>query len=331
MVRPRRSERVRFRRALVASWVAHGLVVAWIAISLPESKPPEPPEPPAVEMDFTQSGPPSMPHKADHAAPKPVPAPAPVRHEAPPAPTPPKAAPTEEPPPPPPPPQPVPPPAPSPPTPLPPVKLPPKMVDQSEAPLRAAPPPPAPPAPAKMVAPPTPEATKATELPETPQFSHLTQPNKPKKAAPDSHSLLATLDAFRADQKQTHAPTARANPDQGGAPDGGGVPNGDITRALNVADQKAIGASVRRCYAEDTAARDYATFNAHLVVTVDASGEARIVKFAPETAAKMASDPSYRALAERARDAVLSPECAKLPIPPKLLGQTHELRFVFRP
>jgi len=331
MVRPRRSERVRFRRALVASWVAHGALVLWLAARWPETKPPEPPEPPAVEMEFTQSGPPSMPHKADKPAPKPAPAPAPVRHEAPPSPTPPLKAPTTEPPPPPPPPQPVPAPAPSKPQPLPPVKLPPKIVDESAEPLKAAPPKPTPPTPSHMVAPPQPETTKADQLPETPQFSHLTQPNKPKKAAPDSHSLLSTLDSFRADQKQTHAPNARANPDQGGAPEGGGVPNGDITRSLSVVDQKAIGASVRRCYSEDTAARDYASFVAHLVVTVDATGEARIVKFAPETASKMASDSSYRALAERARDAVLSPTCSKLPIPAKLLGQTREIKFVFRP
>lgn len=295
------------------------------------SKPPEPKEPPPIEMEFENAGPPAVPHKADKPAPKPAPAPAPVPNDAPPSPTPPLPKQTEEPPPPPPPPQPVPPPAESKPTPLPPVKMPPKVVDESAEPLKAAPPKPSPPSPSHQVAPPSPQTQPVDKLPETPTFSHITQPNAAKKTQADSHSLLATLDSFRADQKQTHAPKARANPQQGGAPNGGGVPNGDITRALSAADQRAIGGSVRRCYAEDTEARNYASFSAHLIVTVDASGEARLARFAPDTQAKVNSDPSYRALAERARDAVLSPTCSKLPIPSNLLGKTHELRFVFRP
>ncbi|MFT9299124.1 MAG: energy transducer TonB, partial [Gluconobacter sp.] len=233
--------------------------------------------------------------------------------------------------PPPPPPQPVPPTPETKPQPLPPTKLPPKITEPSPEPVPASPPKPSPPSKSAMVAPPSPQTQKADKLPDTPKFSHLTQPNASKNTQADSHSLLATLDSFRSDQKQTHAPKAKANPPQGGAPDGGGVPNGDITKSLSMADQKAIGGSVRRCYTEDTEARNYASFVAHLIVTVDATGEARLVKYAPDTAAKMAADPSYRVLAERARDAVLSPTCAHLPIPSNLLGQTHQLRFVFRP
>ena len=40
---------------------------------------------------------------------------------------------------------------------------------------------------------------------------------------------------------------------------------------------------------------------------------------------------SYRALAERARDAVLNPTCSRLPIPANMLGKTQQLSFVFRP
>ncbi|GBR02645.1 hypothetical protein AOE01nite_19260 [Acetobacter oeni] len=168
-------------------------------------------------------------------------------------------------------------------------------------------------------------------MPDTALPSHITQPNKAKKTAPDTHSLLETLDSFREDSKQTHAPKAAANPRQGGAPNGGGTPDGDITTSMGTGDQRAIGGEVRRCYTEDTAAKDYASFSAHLIVTVDATGEARIVSFAPDTQARMNADTSYRALAERARAAVLSPTCSKLPIPKNLLGQTRQLKFVFRP
>ncbi|QDH17289.1 energy transducer TonB [Swingsia samuiensis] len=331
MVRPRRSDRRCFRAALLGSVGIHAALILFFVLKTPFQKPPEPPEPPAVQMEFDTPGPPTHPIKAERPAPKPAPAPAPVKNAAPPAPTPPVKAPTEEPPPPPPPPQPVPPPPETKPVKLPPMKLPPKLTSPTPEAVRAAPPRPSPPSPSRMVAPPSPQTHPTDKLPDTPKFSHFTQPNASKHTQSDSHSLLATLDSFRADQKQTHSPHSRPNPPQGGAPGGGGVPNGDITQGLSAAEQRAVGASVRRCYTEDTEARDYAKFFAHMIVTVDSTGEARLVNFAPDTLAKMRSDPSYRAFAERARDAVLSPTCAHLPIPAHLLGRTGKMRFVFRP
>ena len=109
------------------------------------------------------------------------------------------------------------------------------------------------------------------------------------------------------------------------------MPYGNITSALSAAEQHAIGNSVKRCYTEDTEARNYATFSAHMIVTVDGTGVARMVQFAPETIARMNADPSYRAFAERASMAVRDPSCANLPLPPSQLGQPHQLNFVFRP
>ena len=164
-----------------------------------------------------------------------------------------------------------------------------------------------------------------------PRDTHITQPNQTRNATPDTHSLLATLEAFKADQKQTTPPKHHTNPPQGGSPEGGGVPYGNITSALSAAEQHAIGSSVKRCYTEDTEARNYATFSAHMIVTVDGTGEARMVQFAPETVARMNADPSYRVFAERARMAVQDPSCASLPLPASQLGQPHKLSFVFRP
>ncbi len=290
---------------------------------MPQGKPPEPPEPPAVEMQFT--GPPSASQKADQATP-PRP-PAPVPSPAPPSPTPPEKLPVEEAPPPPPPPPPAPPPPEAVPSPLPPLPVPPKLQEPSPEPVRAPPPLPSPPAPSHAVSPPTPTPAPLPALPRMTLPSHLTQPNQTKNAAPDTHSLMATLEKLRADQPQTHPPHARANPAQGGAPSRGR----DITASLSAGEQHAIGIEVRRCYSEDTEARNYAQFQAHLTVTVDAAGEVRQVEFSDQDRARMASDPAYRALAERARAAVMSPVCARLPLPPSELGQVHQIKFVFRP
>lgn len=333
MARPRRSDQIILRRSLYLSGSAHVALLLALLITLPPPKPPEEPPQPTIEMQFEQSdaqeGGPAA--KAEKAAAEPKP-PAPEEKEAPPTPEPPKDVPNEEAPPPPPPPQPVPPP----PVPesekLPDVPLPPKAEEPSPEVVKTPPSPPSPVQPTNSVAPPSPITQPTDTLPDAAVPSHITQPNKAKKSQAESHSLLETLDTFRADQKQTHAPKARANPVAGGAPKGGGSPVGsNITGSLSAGQQKAIGAAVRRCYTEDTAAKDYASFVAHLVVTVDGTGEARIVQFAPETQARMNADSSYRALAERARAAVLSPTCAKLPIPKELLGQPRQLKFVFRP
>ena len=330
MVRPRRSEQILLRRSLYLSGGAHIALLLALLLSLPAPKPPEEP-PPVVEMQFESADSGGSTAKADKPSPTPAPAPAPVPNDAPPTPEPPKPVPNEESPPPPPPPQPIPPP----PVPeaekLPDTPIPPKADEPSPDVVKTPPSPPSPPKATPSVAPPSPVTEPTDTLPDTPIPSHITQPNKAKKTQTDSHSLLETLDSFRSDQKQTHAPTAKANPVQGGAPNGGGSPTGDITRSLSVGEQKAIGGAVRRCYTEDTAAKNYATFVAHLIVTVDATGEARIVQFAPQTQAQMNADPSYRALAERARAAVLSPTYSKLPIPKNLLGQTRQLKFIFRP
>lgn len=331
-----RSERKIFKCSFLASIGTHVgiflliLLLPWLIQFSPA---PKPPEDKAVEVEFTSdSNGQEIPAKAEVDSPNPN-APAPEKIEAPPAPTSPLNEPFEETPPPPPPPPPMPPPPEAiskletQPSPLP-------KAEETPAPAEVTVPPAMAPlassSNAHVPSPPSPMPIP-TALPRVQNFSHLTKMEKAKKEVPDTHSLESTLNAYQADQKQTHPPRNKANPRQGGAPNGGGARNGDITRALSAGQQGKIAASVRRCYVEDTAAKDYANFTARLIVTVDASGEARIVKFDPATQSKMNADASYRALAERARDAVLSPTCSKLPVPSNLLGKTSQLRFVFRP
>ncbi|QCE33573.1 energy transducer TonB [Acetobacteraceae bacterium] len=160
--------------------------------------------------------------------------------------------------------------------------------------------------------------------------SETKQEKAASKMASDSHSLLASIENFRSEEKQKAPPKAHPNPTPGGTTKGGGNPDGD-TRALTSGEQKAMGSSVRRCYEQDTGSSGYETFQAHLSITTDTEGVVRIADFAPETAEKMQSDPVYRAFAERARDAVLSPACSKLPLPARMLGEEHVFKFVFRP
>lgn len=173
-------------------------------------------------------------------------------------------------------------------------------------------------------------ARDVPKLPKKPMASRTEQPHEAKKMQANSQSLLATLDSFRSQQKQEEPPKVRPNSAQGGAPHVASHAEEDAV-ALTSWEQSAIGSSVQRCYQEDTLARNYRSFFARLSVTVDANGEARMVSFLPETKARMAADPAYRVQAERARAAVLSPVCAHLPVPKRLLGQVREFHFLFRP
>jgi hypothetical protein len=104
-----------------------------------------------------------------------------------------------------------------------------------------------------------------------------------------------------------------------------------LTGALSAEQRKQIGQSVRPCYSEDTAAKNYASYSAIILVTIDAEGEARETALSSEDQGRANADPAFRAFAERAQRAVLDPQCAKLPVPPELLGKTAQLRFRFRP
>ncbi len=68
-----------------------------------------------------------------------------------------------------------------------------------------------------------------------------------------------------------------------------------------------------------------------MTVTVDPEGVVRDVQLSSADLARESSDEAFRAFAERAEHAVLSAECAHLPIPPQMLGQVAKLTFTFRP
>ncbi|UYH50521.1 energy transducer TonB [Candidatus Kirkpatrickella diaphorinae] len=331
MHRPLSADTRRFRRSAVASGLLHLGVILWIVIYMHGSVPPEPPPPDSVDVTLDVDAPPSIPHKSDQLSKEKSPAPAPVTEDAPPSPDVPKDVPNEEPPPAPPPPPPIPPAATSDAQTLPELKPMEKLPDDDAEPIKTVPTPPSPPSAAHQVVPPQALTRRDVAPPKIFQPSHITQPNVTKKMQTDSHSLLSTLDAFRVDQKQTHPPKARANPKQGGAPKGAGAPEGDITSALTPTQRGAIGQGVRRCYTQDTAAQNYASFSAALEITVDAQGVARRAELSADTMRRAESDPVFQVFAERARQAVLSPTCAKLRLPPQMLGDVHRLKFIFRP
>ncbi|CAI3928171.1 unnamed protein product [Commensalibacter communis] len=137
--------------------------------------------------------------------------------------------------------------------------------------------------------------------------------------------VITSLESNRANQKQTqtYSPLSDVNHKQDDV---------DHTMKLSKSQLGRIAGSVRRCYTQDTAARNYANNIVHMIVTVDNTGMARIVDFDASTKARMSSDPAYSVFAERAKDAVLSPKCSKLPIPSNmLLGHRNIIQFIFKP
>ena len=174
---------------------------------------------------------------------------------------------------------------------------------------------------------PTPEPF-SQELPTPPPPSappsQPSQPNPTKNAAPDSRELNNTLERLRAMQRQTQAPTARANPAPGSS---SGGPSG----TLSANQRGAIVDKVRECWPKDSDALDLEKMQGMLVVTVDGEGVARQAVIAPEESGRM-GDPRFRAFAERAIRAVLNPRCASLPLPHTLIsGARTTFKFRFSP
>ena len=320
-------------RAATISGGIHLLILLALVLVIPAPLPPPPPPDDAMEVEFEGTA--ASAQKSQDRGKVAAPAESDTPADDNPALAPPKPQPIETAPPPPPPPPPPPTPAASVVRTIDTAKLLPPPPDKDAIALK-------PPPPLKVSVPPPPVPMKAVEPPKKPMRDPVEntkpvdtvrhQQNPTKSAVPDTSSLLNTLEKFSADQKQKAPPTHTYNPARGGARNAGGQLHGNLTGALSEGQRKTIGDSVRRCYSEDTAAKDYASYYADMVVTVDAEGVVRDVKLDPAFQAKANSDPAYRAFAERAEHAVLLAECAKLPIPPNLLGQpAAQFKFRFRP
>ena len=322
----------RLRRGAVISAAVHVVILVLLLFGLPSSRSLEEPQETTVAMVFDGTAESSI-HAAAPAA-VPAPAPAPTVTPAPQAQQPPKPQPTEEaapPPPPPPPPAPAPPQSTAPPLPTPPIPVPPPT--PLPAPSTAPPPPAAPPSP-PQVQPPLPTPPLPVPPPPTPApspQSATSQPNPTKNPAPESTALQNTLERLRSLQQQTLPPKARPNPQAGGAPNGGGNPQSYDTSALSAAQRGAIGDFVRRCWATDPGMLDLDKMEVLLTVTTDGSGVVRRASVAQEDTGRVAGNMRLRVFSERAVRAVMDPNCANLPLPPPMLGQTRVFTFRFRP
>ena len=175
-------------------------------------------------------------------------------------------------------------------------------------------------------------ATRQPPTPSKPAETVTHQPHPTKLTSNDSRASEVNLDNIMQHLMKNLPPSHLTNAERGGAHDAGGQKHGNLTGSLSEGQRKTIGDSVRRCYSEDTAAKDYATYSAEMEVTVDASGVVHDVRLLSSALARAGSDPAYRAFAERAERAVLDPQCATLPLPPSVLGQpSAKFSFRFRP
>ncbi|CAG4919563.1 unnamed protein product [Acidocella sp. C78] len=315
------------RRGAIVSAIVHLAIVLLLVAVLPREKL----DAPAAEaVDVTLVGN-AAPQQALHKGKVAAPAKTKTVHKAHLAvqkPTPqPKVAPPPPPPPPPPAPHatpklpqpPSPPPPPPPPTPAPtPIPTPPPPPPQR-------PQKPTPPKPAKKL----PLPPKKTP-PAPAEKSPTSQKHTVKTPVPMSQSVLNTLAKLRSLQKQKKPPTARYNPEQGGAPHGGGSKMSTANSGLSASQRNAIANTVRPCWGIDAGAPGVRKFSVLLQVVTDAAGIVREAQVAPQDQGKL-GDPLFAAFANRAVDAVKNYQCAKLPLPSYMLGSVHTFIFRFTP
>ncbi len=326
----------RLGKGAAASTGFHLLVLAALLLLAP--KPPVEQMPDLASFEVDVEGPQQEARRSAVPAPVPASTSAPVPLPTPPTPQPSKPLPPQAsvPPPPPPPQAPAQPPLPVPPIPAAPPPTPVLLPSTPEpSPVQAPPPRPPPvalPTPALPTPPipvPPPPVPAPRPVPPAPA-SQSTQPNPTRNPAPDSRSADNNLDKLMSTMRQQHPPTARYNPAASGAPAQGGSVHGTDNTSLNAAQRGAIGDKVRECWGTDTGAKDYEKFSVHLIVTTDAAGVARQAEVAPGDPAAAFGSPLH-AFGQRAAHAVLSPQCAALPLPGAMLGQTHRFDFIFKP
>lgn len=313
------------RRGAFISLFVHMAIIAAAIVTLP-LQPLNTSADQSVDVELVG---PTAPQEALNKGKVPAPSDTPTVHPGPLAVTQPKPQPIVAPPPPPPPPPPAPEQKPNvtPPTPAPPP--PPPTPTPTQAPT---PPPPPPQPPQKQTS--TVQQPKVklppTDKPPAPAQSPTHQQHVVKAPQPLSQSVLNTLMNLKALQKQDKPPTAKYNPDQGGAPNGGGSRNSTANSGLSGADKAAIGAHVRPCWNVDAGAPGLSTFSVMLMVQTDASGTVRNATVAPQSQGNM-GDPIYAAFANRAISAVENYQCATLPLPSYMLGQNQTFLFNFTP
>jgi len=166
--------------------------------------------------------------------------------------------------------------------------------------------------------------------PPAPSQSATHQQHVVKTPVPLSSAVLNTLQDLKTLQKQDKPPTARYNPDAGGAPDAGGDPNSTSNAMLSAMDRDAIGNHVRPCWDIDGDAENINQLSVLLQVTTDQSGTVRQAVVAPADQDKL-DDPTFAAFANRAIDAVMNNQCANLPLPSTMLGKIQTFTFHFSP
>lgn len=100
---------------------------------------------------------------------------------------------------------------------------------------------------------------------------------------------------------------------------------------LSAAQRGAIADFVRRCWSTDPGRPYLDQMEVLLTVTTDSSGVARRAVVAKEDDGRVRTSPQLRMFSERAIRTVLDPNCANLPLPQAMLGETQTLTFRFRP
>jgi outer membrane biosynthesis protein TonB len=321
-------------RSLVVSAILHlGLTALVVLFALFTREVPLAETPISVEIvtETAQPRPSSLPPKAPPAASAPAP-PREAATPAPPSPAPkvePKPEPKAEPPPPPPPPPKVAETAPEPPPPPPKAEVP-KPVPPPPKQAEAPPPPPKPeppkPPPAKVVEAVKPKADKPAEVAKAePKPDKPPTPPAPKQADSDFDALLRSVEAT---PKRVQAPEKRDGKGTGDVLGGTGQEGPAQVAQIN---PSVLAASISRqitpCWNIPVAAQGIGGLRAELNIVMGPDGGIRTV--APTDAARMSSDPVFRAFAESAVRAVRA--CSPLKLPPESYQVWRNIIFNFDP
>jgi hypothetical protein len=293
----------------MAGWI-HFLVVVFVIYGLPALIEPLPAEVPVISVDVVNiadiANGPVVKHKKTPTPPDPTPQEQPpeqkVAQDEPPPPPPPAAK--ETPPPPPPPPEPPPPPPPPPPEP---VKTP-------------TPPPPPPP---KVVPPPPPPPPPPKPVKEVSKDDFAAMINKTIGADKPKPTPAPTPKPATPSPKQTQTATA--------PPDNSPASNAEHTddRPLSTTQLAAIQEAIKPCWNVDPGALNAGSLRVDVRISISGDGSVQDVQILDRV--RYTTDRYFRSAADRARRALMNPQCNKLPIPADRLSDFRVFTATFDP
>jgi hypothetical protein len=127
----------------------------------------------------------------------------------------------------------------------------------------------------------------------------------------------------------TPSPPTPSNPERPAPPSTSAGATSLLSNTLTSSEIDGVRDKIAPCWL--TPAGEAGDLSVDIKLEIAADGRVTHAEIPEANRARMATDPAYRAAAERALRAVQNPRCQPLPLPPEKYNEWHNSTFTFNP